>query len=126
MANTNPSPTTRFKPGRSGNPNGTSGPHRATILRALPAVRSLEEIQADVRAWKGSPRQMFESIARDPDHPLDLRMHAAAVLLKHDDEQAEPLLTPEQRRRRIADLMRELGPPQIESTAEAAPEASGV
>jgi hypothetical protein len=83
-------------------------------MRALPAVRSLEEIQADVRAWKGSPRQMFESIAHDPDHPLDLRMHAAAVLLKHDDDQGGAQLTPEQRQRRIRELLDQLGPPLIE------------
>jgi hypothetical protein len=95
MANPNPSPTTRFKLGQSGNPRGTSGPQRATILRALPAVRSLDEVLADERSWKGTARELFESVARDANNPLDLRLHCAAVLLRHEEGgtgQTQPIL----------------------------------
>jgi hypothetical protein len=47
-------------------------------------VRTLEQVQADLRSWHGSPRQLFESVCRDPYHPLDLRLHAAATLLRFE------------------------------------------
>ncbi len=118
MANPNPSPRTRFKPGKSGNPSGTSGPQRATILRALPSIRTLEEVMADARAWHGPIRMLFESIARDPDHPLDIRLHCAAVLVKNDTEDDGPQLTPVQRRRRIAELLPGLYGPQAAALVE--------
>lgn len=111
MSNPNPSPATRFKKGISPNPGGRA---RITqMLRKVPTIRSLEEVKADARAWRGSPRQLFESVARDPDQPLDLRLAAAGTLLKYDEADL-PTLTPEQRRRRIGELLGRLGPVTIE------------
>ncbi len=118
MANPNPSPRTRIRPGEIRNPNGTAGPQRATILRALPAVRSLEEVQADARAWHGPIRMLFESIARDPDHPLDIRLHCAAVLVKSDTGDEGPQLTTEQMKRRIAELLPTLYGPHVAALVE--------
>lgn len=48
MANPNPSPETRFKPGQSGNPGGKSSEHRKAEVRAaeLAAKIQLDIVQA--------------------------------------------------------------------------------
>jgi hypothetical protein len=96
MANPNPSPATRFKPGNNANPKGAPrGPHFSTILRALPAVRPLEEVLADVRAWQGTALQLIESVMRDPNNLLDIRLACADRLLRHEAgsaQEAQPIL----------------------------------
>ena len=48
MANDNPSPETRFKPGQSGNPGGKTASHRAAEVKAaeLAAKVQLDLVQA--------------------------------------------------------------------------------
>jgi hypothetical protein len=60
----------------------------AIVAEAAGGVRTLEEIAQDPRSWKGAMREFFEAVARDPTHPLELRLHCAAVLLK--DQQGQP------------------------------------
>ena len=124
----NPHPIPRWKPGKSGNPNGRPPGTRSrkSILAALPRVRSLEEVLADERAWRGNWREMFEAIARDPEQDLAVRLAAADRLLKIESEMpGAPRLTREQRDRRIAELLARLGPLQIEGQRAEAIEFAG-
>jgi hypothetical protein len=87
------------------------------LLKALPSVRSLREVLDDPLSWKGSMRQLFESIARDNQQPQDIRLMCAGVLIR-DEQPAEPQLTPEERRRRIDELLRKRdGGPTLIGTA---------
>jgi hypothetical protein len=89
MANLNPSPTTRWQPGQSGNA-GRTGPRRRTILVRVPVVRSLEEVKSKEGAWRGSMRELIEAAARDPDNDLGVRLAAAAQLLRHELDTPPP------------------------------------
>lgn len=86
MSNPMPSPHTRFQPGESGNPAGKPPGtlSRSTILKSLPAVRTLAEVRADPDSWKGSMKQLLESVARDQQNPIDVRLQVAAQLLRLD------------------------------------------
>jgi hypothetical protein len=95
MANPNPSPLTRFKKGKSGH-EGHFGPHRATIVRSLPQVRSLADVLADPDSWKGTMQGFCESVARDPNNPLDIRLAVAERLRQGETalvDAGEPQMT---------------------------------
>jgi hypothetical protein len=67
---------------------------------------------------------LFESIARDNQQPQDIRLMCAGVLIR-DEQPAEPQLTPEERRRRIDELLRKRdGGPTLIGTATDEPSAS--
>lgn len=96
MPNPDPNRATRFRPGRSGNPGGKpKGPERVTILRAAPKIRSLEEVRADPRGWRGRMVDLLRSVAEDPEQPIELRLSCANSLLRFegaaaDDTQTRP------------------------------------
>ncbi len=83
MANPNPSPATRWMPGQSGNA-GRTGPRRRTILARVPVVHSRDEVKAMEEAWRGTMRELIEAAARNPENELNVRLAAAAQLLKHE------------------------------------------
>lgn len=90
----NPHPVCRFPPGQSGNPSGKpkGALDRTTVLRALPRVRTLAEVRADEAGWKGSFRQLLESVARDQHTPLDIRLQVASKLMADESPQQEKLI----------------------------------
>jgi Family of unknown function (DUF5681) len=83
MANPNPSPATRFKPGQSGNPAGRPEGtlDRTTISRSL-HVNSLAEAEAKPNAFKGTPREFLMAAMVDPDVDYQVRLAAAGALLR--------------------------------------------
>jgi Family of unknown function (DUF5681) len=83
MANPNPSPATRFKPGQSGNPAGRPEGtlDRTTISRSL-HVNSLAEAEAKPNAFKGTPREFLMAAMVDPDVDFQVRLAAAGALLR--------------------------------------------
>jgi hypothetical protein len=88
-------------------------------LEVLPAVGSLDQVMALENAWRGSMRQFFESVARDPRNELPLRLMAAERLLKHEIEKeggeearrraAWLAQTPSERLRRLQLMAGEIG-----------------
>jgi hypothetical protein len=126
----NPNPRNQWQPGRSGNPRGT-GPgrprgsvDRATVLRRVPSIRSLAEIERDARAFKGTAAELMEAVMRDPDQELQTRLLCASALLKQPrPENALERLTVAEldvliaaaRAIAVAD-----GPPLLEGSAEPA------
>jgi Family of unknown function (DUF5681) len=89
MSNPDPNRATRFKPGTSGNPGGKPrGPERATVLRAAPRIRTLEEIRQDPNGWRGSMADLLRAVALDPEQTHELRMSCANALLRFEGEKA--------------------------------------
>jgi hypothetical protein len=116
LANPNPNPATRFKPGQCANPGGR--PRRNPTLARVRSIRSKREVEADVDAWRGSARELIETVMRDPDQSLEVRLTCADKLMRLEmDLPGAPRMTPEQQNRRIAELLGRLGPLQIEGHA---------
>ena len=84
MSNPNPSPHTRFRPGQSGNPSGrkSGSLNEKTVLGGVRQVCPLDEVLADERSSKGSYPQLLESVLRDEQHPLDVRLSCANALMR--------------------------------------------
>jgi hypothetical protein len=53
-------------------------------------VRSLEEVKAKEGAWSGSMRELIEAAARNPENDLGVRLAAAALLLRHEQDTPPP------------------------------------
>lgn len=111
MANPNPSPATRFKPGESGNPSGKSSEHlkaevraaeisaklRAAALSCLQEkvdsgeMTALDAISSDMlRLFRdsedrahGTPKQSVEH-SGDPESPLTLRVIERRIVRPSD------------------------------------------
>ena len=92
MANSNPSPETRFKPGQSGNPGGKTAEHVA-------AERKAAEISALMRLQVLSTMQeKVSKITEAPDASLDdiLKLLDGAVLRLFKDSEDRAHGTPKQ------------------------------
>jgi hypothetical protein len=85
MGNPCPNESTRFKPGRKKTGGrGPGVPNRHTVLQRAPRIRSLEEVLADENAFRGSMAQMLESVARDGDQSIDIRLSCANAVVRLD------------------------------------------
>ena len=79
-------------------------------MRALPAVRPLHEVMADIASWHGTEREFVESVMRDQSNALDIRLACADRLMRRAEAEAgkkgaEASLAPADRNARIAELL---------------------
>ena len=56
--------------------------NKETIFRASRQVRPLEAVLADESSWKGTMPELLESVARDENQPLDVRLACTNALLR--------------------------------------------
>jgi hypothetical protein len=56
--------------------------NKLTLARAFAVVEAVELVKQVPGAFQGHITEFFESIWRDPRHPLDIRMAAAGALLR--------------------------------------------
>jgi hypothetical protein len=79
----NPRPTRSFEPGHpryGGRKVGT--PNRATVIQRAPVIRPLAEVLCDEGSFRGSMSEMLESVARDGEQLLDVRLSCANAVAR--------------------------------------------